>query len=200
MSALNVRISLLRVVARGGRRAAGRTRLAAAALLAGLSCLALPAASPTEQQVKAVFVFNFAHFVEWPPGTFAAPTQPFVIGLLGGELLAAHLDEAVRDERVGGRPLQVRRYRSVDEIGACQILFIDESQGEQLTRALERVDRHGTLTVSDLDGASRRGVMIQLANEKNRIRLLINLDSAQAAGLTISSNLLRPAEIVSTAH
>lgn len=155
-------------------------------------------ATATESQVKAVFVFNFSHFVEWPADTFAAPTAPFVIGVLGGETLAAQLDVAVRGERVAQHPLQVRRVDSVGEIGDCHILYIDQSQGAQLNNILAALKGRGTLTVSDLDGASLRGVMIQLATESNRIRLLINVESARDAGLTISSNLLRPAQIVRT--
>jgi hypothetical protein len=178
-------------------------RICAALLLCGLGCVSLPvsrawAAAPTADQVKAVFVFNFSHFVEWPPDAFASPTQPFVIGVLGGTGLATQLEEAVRGESVDGHPLQVRRFGSVEELGDCQILFIAESQAGRLEEVLARLNRRGTLTVSDLPGASRRGVMIQLANERSRIRLLINVDEAQAAGLTISSNLLRPAEIVRT--
>ncbi len=41
--------------------------------------------------------------------------------------------------------------------------------------------------------------MIQFVTENSRIRLRINVESARAAGLTISSKLLRPAEIVATA-
>jgi hypothetical protein len=40
--------------------------------------------------------------------------------------------------------------------------------------------------------------MIQFTTESSRIRLRINVDAARAAGLTISSKLLRPAEIVGT--
>ena len=40
--------------------------------------------------------------------------------------------------------------------------------------------------------------MIRLITEQNRIRLRINLEEARAAGLTLSSKLLRPAEIVTT--
>jgi hypothetical protein len=153
----------------------------------------------TEDQVKAVFVFNFTHFVEWPARSFAEPTQPLVIGVLGSDALAAQLGEAVRGERSDQHPLEVRRVRSLEEIGDCQILFIHRSQSAQLGQVLDAVGGRGTLTVSDLDGGARRGVMIQFATESNRIRLLINLEAARAAGLTLSSKLLRPAEIVQRA-
>ena len=33
-----------------------------------------------EYRVKAVFLFNFAQFVEWPPQAFRGAETPFVIG------------------------------------------------------------------------------------------------------------------------
>jgi len=162
--------------------------------------LAMTGASdaPTEYQVKAVFVYNFSHFVEWPAQAFSGPKEPFVIGTLGGDPFGARLDEAVRGEQIDQHPLLVRHFRNVDEIGDCRILYIDSSVGPQLKQILAALDHHSTLTVSELDGSSQSGVMIQFVTENNRIRLRINVDSARAAGLTISSKLLRPAEIVST--
>lgn len=170
-------------------------------LCGALLCMGAPleqarAAGVTEHEIKAVFVFNFSHFVQWPADAFSSPTQPFVIGVLGGDELAARVEEAASGERVGGRALQVRRLRGTEGIGDCRILYIDRSRGADLERILAAVNPRGTLTVSDTQDAARRGAMIQLANERNRIRLLIDVDAATAAGLTISSNLLRPAEIV----
>ena len=90
----------------------------------------------------------------------------------------------------------MRRSRTVEEVGDCRILFIDRAESQQLEHIGELLRNRGTLTVSDMEGAGRRGVMIQLATDNNRIKLLINVDSARAAGLTISSKLLRPADIV----
>jgi hypothetical protein len=45
-------------------------------------------------------------------------------------------------------------------------------------------------------GFAERGGMIHFIAERSRIRLKINLPAAEAAGLTISSKLLRAAEIV----
>jgi YfiR/HmsC-like len=169
---------------------------AGAGLLMGTQSLAADA--PTENQVQAVFLYNFSRFVEWPPQAFAAPNDPFVIGILGTDPFGARLDEAVRNEQVNGHPLTVRRFRSVAEVNNCQILFVDRSESAQLGQILAALDHRSTLTVSQADGAAQRGVMIQFATENNRIRLRINVEAARASGLTISSKLLRPAEIVGT--
>jgi hypothetical protein len=152
--------------------------------------------APTENQVQAVFLYNFSRFVEWPAQAFAAPDDPFVIGIVGSDPFGARLDEAIRNEQVNGHPLTVRRFRSVSDIDNCQILFIDRSEIGHLGQILAALEHHSTLTVSQADGAAQHGVMIQFATENSRIRLRINVESARAAGLTISSKLLRPAEIV----
>lgn len=153
----------------------------------------------SEYQVEAVFVFNFSHFVEWPTQSFAAPSDPFVIGILGSDPFGAHLDEAVRGEQINGHPLLVRRFKNIADVDDCQILFIDRSESSQIDQVLSALKGRSTLTVSQADGAAERGVMIQFATENSRIRLRINVESARAAGLTISSKLLRPAAIVGTA-
>ena len=90
-----------------------------------------------EYQVKAVFLFRFAQFVEWPPEAFSDAQAPIVIGVLGEDPFGGFLDEAVAGERVNRRPLEVRRYRRMDEIGGCHILFIAESEEARPRRILK---------------------------------------------------------------
>ncbi len=183
-----------------GKRFHGGLGVLRACLLAILLFVAneqiLAAEGSSEERVKAIFVYNFSHFVTWPPNA-GPPESPFVIGVLGSDELSASLEAAVRGESVDQHPLVVRRLRPTDDIGDCQILYIDRAEAGQLTRVLATLDHRSTLTVSDVEDAAARGVMIQLVTESAHIRLRINVDSARTAGLTISSNLLRPSQIVS---
>jgi hypothetical protein len=149
-----------------------------------------------EYQIKAVFLFNFAQFVDWPPLTFADEKSPLIIGVLGKDPFDGSLDEAVRGEKVNGRPLVIQRYRRVEEIAACQILFISRSEASRLGGILESLKGRSTLTVGDVDGFAQLGGIIRFVTEQNKVRFRINLESAKAANLTISSKLLRPANIV----
>lgn len=167
-----------------------------AAILMLTMPLALAQTAPEEYQVKAVFLFNFAQFVEWPAHSFAGPEASFTMCVLGDDPFGAQLDEAIKGESVNGHPLTVQRYRSVSELGTCQILFIGPSERGRLDGIIEGLDDRAILTVSDIEGAAERGAIIQFANERNRVRLRINVQKARSAGLTLSSKLLRPAEIV----
>ena len=190
----------LRIVARvlgsrGVQASAGTWCVVCGLLLGGLDASAQTAPS-REYQIKAVFLFNFAQFVEWPPAAFADANSPIVIGVLGENPFGTYLDETVRGEQVNNRPLAVQRYRRVDEITTCHVLFISRSETNHLEQILASLKGRSILTVSDDEAFVQRGGMIRLATVQNKIRLIVNVDAAKAANLTISSKLLRAAELM----
>jgi len=163
--------------------------------VAPVSSGAVPAAPTPEYQIKAVFLFNFAQFVDWPAAAFADAQAPLVIGVLGEDPFGALLDDAVRDEKVGGRPLQVQRFRRVDDVGPCHILFISDSEAGQLEKILARLKGRSLLTVGDTEAFNREGGMVRFVTENKKIRLRINVEAAKTVDLVISSKLLRPTMI-----
>jgi len=170
-----------------------------AVLLLALSWFAFAEERPIpEYQLKAVFLFNFTQFVDWPVDTFSSADQPVVIGVLGDDPFGSYLDDTVRGERVNNRSLIVRHYRSDKEVSGCQVLFISQSEAGRLDEILRRLDNRSILTVSDSPGFGQRGGMVLFVMEDHRVRLRINADAAKAAHLTISSKLLRAADIVTT--
>lgn len=153
-------------------------------------------AAPTEYQLKAGFLYNFAHFIQWPANAFADPGSPLIIGVLGDDPFGSNLDEIARGERVGNHPLTVQRYQQIEDVKTCHILFVSQSEAKRIDRILMALRNRSILTVADIEGFARRGGLIRFATEKNRIRFKVNLEAAKAANLTISSKLLRAAEII----
>ncbi|HUG12332.1 MAG TPA: YfiR family protein, partial [Opitutaceae bacterium] len=129
------------------------------------------AATTDEYVLKAVFLFNFAQFVEWPSQTFSSPDAPIVIGVLGSDPFGPLLDETVRGESVGGRPLTVQRFVRVEEAVDCHVLYISTSESRRLDEIVAHLRGRGILTVSDSERFMVHGVMIRLVTDRNRIRL-----------------------------
>ena len=152
------------------------------ALLFGLLILTAASAPVSEYQLKAVFLFNFAHFVEWPAAALPGDNAPFVIGVLGKDPFGTSLDEVVRGESVGGRPLAIERYPDVPRLGRCQILFIPAAELTHLDQILDSLKGRSVLTVTE--GPAPRGVVVDLLKEESRIRLRIDLQAARASNLT----------------
>jgi hypothetical protein len=157
------------------------------------------AGASSEYQVKAVFLFNFAQFVEWPASAFTERGAPIVIGVLGENPFGSYLDDTVRGEHVADRPLQVQQYRRVEDIKTCHVLFISRSEVSRLDTIFASLKGRPTLVVGEGDDFVKRGGTIGLASADNKIRLVVNVEAAAAANLTISSKLLRSAQLVSGA-
>jgi hypothetical protein len=149
-----------------------------------------------EYEIKAVFLFNFAQFVNWPPEAAASPQAPLIIGVLGDDPFDGYLDDTVRGEKLNDRPFVVQRYRRVEDIDGCQVLFIGRTSPDQMLRILAALKGRSILTVGDTEGFAEDGGIIRFVTKNNRIRFRINVDAAQAAHLVISSKLLRLAEVV----
>ncbi len=174
-----------------------KTGLVYALVLFGLTAIALPQTHPpAEYALKAVFLFNFTNFVDWPETAFADSQSAIVIGVLGDDPYGIYLDETVRNEIVNSRPLKVKRFGSTDEIKDCHVLYISHSEEFHAREIVDSLKQRSILTVADADGFGNAGVMIRFATEKKRIRLKIDVEAAKKAELTISSKLLRLADIV----
>ena len=149
-----------------------------------------------EYQIKAAFLYNFSQFVDWPAGAFPNGQAPLIIGVIGDDPFGSYLDEIVRGEKVNNHPLVVQRFHRVNEIKTCHVLFVSRSEANQVEQILSNLRDREILTVGDFEGFAQRGGMIRFITENNKIRFRINVGAARAAKLTISSKLLRAAEVV----
>jgi hypothetical protein len=177
--------------------AAGKI-LAAVLLLVLSAQLTAQTSASREYNIKAVFLYNFTQFVEWPSNTFNNPETPFVIGILGDDPFHSYIDETVVGEKVKGHAIVIKRYQNVNDVKNCQILFISSKEAGRIKEILFAVQNRNILTVSDIPNFATNGGMICLTTKDNKIKLQINPSSAKAADLNISSKLLHVAEIVGT--
>ena len=160
-------------------------------LLASLLCWS--GSGAPAHHVKAAFLFNFAQFTEWPPEAFSEKDSPLVIGILGPNPFGDFLAETVRNEVAHGRRITIEHYSKVAEIKTCHILYIGQSEASRLDRVRDTVKDKPVLTVTDVQGAAARGIVVEFITAQNRIRFRINQEAAKAGKLNLSSKLLRVA-------
>jgi hypothetical protein len=60
-----------------------------------------------EYELKAVFLYNFAQFTDWPESAFADEKAPIIIGILGADPFVRALEDTVKGETVRGHPLVI---------------------------------------------------------------------------------------------
>jgi|ADGO01.1.fsa_nt_gi hypothetical protein len=168
--------------------------------LAGIAVVTAPSGAfglaTSEYALKAVFLFNFAQFVEWPDGAFESAESPINVCVLGNDPFGAQLDEVMEGERINGRSIIVQRPVGVEDATDCHVLFVSAASKDTQRAVLERLKGEPILTVGESLDFTSAGGMIRFFMEDNRVRIEINPDAAEDAHLRLSSKLLRSSQIL----
>lgn len=160
-------------------------------MLLALSASVGNAAQPVslEYAVKANYLYKFAPFVDWPPQAFQTPASPFVICLIGAEAFGNVLDDAVRKQKVGNHPIQIKHLTAAPSGGDCHMLYIGRSTALSAGDVLASVAGQPVLTVTD-QSRGILGGMIEFLMDGGRVRFQIDEAGARASHIAISSKLL----------
>jgi hypothetical protein len=150
----------------------------------------------SEYQVKALFIYNFAKFVDWPPSIFASPQGPFSICIVGADPFGSELDQAVRGKSIDGRNIIIKRVVKGGDARACQIAFIGYADEKRVRKTLEDLDSSSVLTIGGAKGFTEWGGVVNLTLENSKVGFEINVDAAEHSRLKISSKLLNLAKAV----
>jgi hypothetical protein len=149
---------------------------------------------PSEYQVKAAFLYNFAKFVKWPNTAFSDTNSPIVIGILGEDPFGSDLPLAIRGKTINGHPLSLRVGMSLSDMMQCHVVFICRKPKRNIPDTVASLTKAKILTVSEIDGFIKDGGMINFVMDGTKVRFEINDQTATKAGLLISSKLLNLAK------
>jgi hypothetical protein len=140
-------------------------------------------------KVEAAFLRNFARYVTWPANAFDNDRAPWVVCVVGDDRFDDALEATFRGRTEQGRPFEVLRAAALDDLPACQILFIGVENAARRRAILGRLKNKPVLTVSNApDFLSEGGVIRLLPGE--HIEMGVNLDQARSASLVIPTKLL----------
>lgn len=172
-----------------------RMRATVLALLSLVLIVAQPAmGSRDEYEVKAAFLLNFARLVEWPRNSAPAPGTPLVIAIVGENSGSKTVSKRLETTRVDGLTVEVRAIEEPSDLTGCHIVFF--ARGADRGDMLDAAEGRSILTVGESDDFARNGGIINFFSEGKKLRFQINPQEAKAAGLKISSRLLRLARLV----
>jgi hypothetical protein len=165
------------------------------AFVAGLALLMTSGASARaeakslEYPIKAAFLYKFGSFVEWPADAFPSASAPVNVCVVGRDPFGAILDQTVRGQTVGTRPVAVRRLPTISPASGCHIAYLGGSPEQSAPEAARALAQAPVLTVTDGPRPEAQAT-IQFVVVANRVRFKIDLRAAAQGGVSISSKLL----------
>jgi hypothetical protein len=148
-----------------------------------------------EYQLKAAFLVNFAKFITWQPGTFAGEQQEFVVCIAGKDPFGGALT-GIESKQIDNRPIRLVYVESLADIPSCHLLFVSQSERNNLDQLTSYLNQTATVTVSDINGFTEYGGMIEFVILENRLSFKINHSAMKQRGIQASASMLHLAAAV----
>jgi hypothetical protein len=149
-----------------------------------------------EYQLKAAFLYNFTKFVEWSSPSLATPGSPITIGVFGTNPFGEELENIVRNRKVNGHGIIVKRVQTVAGVRGVHLLFVPASEDARLLEVRESLQDSNTVTVGESDAFARSGGMITFVIDGDRVRFDINIAAANASSVKLSAQLQKLARSI----
>ena len=155
----------------------------------------LPADAVNEADVKAAIVVNLLAFVDWPAQSAPPANAPLVLCVGAQHPLRAPLG-TLHGRSVRQWALQVRELGANDATAQCHALLIDDALLAARPALRRELHTLPLLSFADAQQAADATVCIRLDVVDGRVTFTVDLATARANGLTLSSRLLRLAREV----
>lgn len=171
-------------------------RLLMISLALGLVVHAARGQNFEEYHIKAALLAKIPLFVEWPKEGVPRDDKTFVIGILGPSPFGQHL-KALEMQSVKNKKIVAKSFATMKDYEPCHMLFISGkkdagSDGEQrLARALDKLKSQPVLIIADTAGLGEKGAAMNLYLDGENVKIEMNREAAQRAGLTTSAQLLK---------
>jgi len=140
----------------------------------------------TNSKFKAVFIYNFTKYIEWPK-TYRE--GPFIIGVLEDASLYTELSKMAKTKRVSNQSIKIVKFNSIEDLQLCHILYVSKSKSKEISGVLKKMKSNCTLIVTEENGLIDKGAGINFVVKDNRLKFELNTKNIKKNRLKVSSNL-----------
>ncbi len=140
-----------------------------------------------DEKFKALFVYNFAKYVEWPQ---EKQSGDFLIGIVGDSPIIGELKSFTAQRTVGSQQIKVDRLVSSEDYCKCNIIVVPTRASSQIEEVVNIVKGKGVLVVSDKEGLASAYSGINFVKVDGQQSFEISRSHMAMQGVTASKSLL----------
>ena len=134
-----------------------------------------------ESKFKALFIYKFAEYIEWPGGL-----SKVTVGIAGTSDVFTELSNfaASKDN------IEVIKISSPADAGKCQIIFLPKSESSKVGSYDQKIGGTSVLLISDDQSMAGKGADIGFYTEGGKLRFLISEGNIRDKKMIPNSKLL----------
>lgn len=151
--------------------------------------LAIMSLSVTGQQsmFKALFLFNFAKYIEWPQ---SSNQQEFIIGIYGSDDIEDELKKLASTRKINAKTIVVKKINSPAEATGLNILYIPTSNSNSIDKLTSSLQGTSTLIVTDKANMCSKGAHINYVLVNGKMKFEISKNNIGSNNLKVDPKLL----------
>jgi hypothetical protein len=144
-----------------------------------------------DEQLKAIFVYNFTRYVSWPQ-----KEGNFIIVVLGKSPIYNELVNIATKKKVGTLDIEVKTINTPEEITNCHMVYVPYSKTGLLPDLLPRARNNHIFIISEKEGSCKSGAGINFTNKDGKLSFEISKTNLDNCGLTVSQGLMKLGVVV----
>ena len=159
-----------------------------AVVLSVLLCLLGTVARGQNERFKALFLYNFTRYLEWPT---SGQQDDFVILVAGKNAkITNELQQIAAKKTVGTLKMVVRESNDASEATRCNMVFVPSSERGLLTNVVANTRGKHVVVVSDENGGISQGASFNFIEAGGKTQFEVSPSTLENHGIKISSSLL----------
>lgn len=140
-----------------------------------------PSTFDANSKIKAVFLYNYTRYFEWPD---TKKVDNFIIYVVGkNDNLIAELKILATKKKVGNQEIEIKNSASFDASITSHIIYFAPEASKSLGEGASKNKGKGTLLVSETPGGAKSGGSINFIAIDNKLKFEYNKNAAVKAGL-----------------
>lgn len=156
--------------------------------LALLLCLFTTVAWGQNERFKALFLYNFTLYLEWPAD---GQEGDFVILVIGKNAkITGELQQIAQKKKVGNRTMVVRESGDANGVSRCNIVYVPSTENSLLPSVVAGASGNHVAVVSDKAGGIAQGAAFNFTENGGKTQFEVSPSTLEKQGIKVSNSLL----------
>jgi len=145
-----------------------------------------PTLKAQDDKFKALFMYNFTKYLEWPSNK---QKGDFVIGIFGNSPIISELNIIAGKRKIGNRSIIVKKIVEPAELSSCCIVYLPENRSDKINQVYETCKNKGIVIISDKPGLAKSYSGLNYVKVNGKLNFEINRKHLEAEGIKINAAL-----------
>ena len=138
------------------------------------------------ERFKALFIYNFTKFLQWPENNRSGD---FVIAVYGSTSMTNALKKITKGRKVGNQSIVIKKIQVNKPISDCLILYIPKDNSKYLSTILKKTKERHILVITTKPGLVEKGSCVNFVVKGGKLNFEMSLSNIESQGIKVRKSL-----------